>query len=69
MLQFLTEAPALWPMTKYLRENNWDILEAMHEDLPSYLVEVPEQQLQEVLQDVEKLKSFPEYLKIIDNIA
>lgn len=69
MLQYLTEPGSLWTVTKALRETEWDVLEANLQALPTYLVELETSQVEEVMSEVEKFMEFPEFLKVVDNVA
>ncbi|KAJ1519551.1 hypothetical protein ONE63_004830 [Megalurothrips usitatus] len=67
--RFMTEPNSLWTVVKHLRSNNWAIEDANIEDLPAFLVEIPEAELEDLAAELEKFQKFPEFLKSVDNIA
>ncbi|KAK3914690.1 putative transcriptional regulatory protein [Frankliniella fusca] len=67
--RFLTDPKTVWQVNKYLTENQWNVLECSVEDLPSYFVELSDEEMEEVKNVLEKLQEIPEYLKCADNIA
>lgn len=69
LVKYLTEAKNMGQVARELKEINWDVVSASVEDLPTYLVEIPKEELEEVVEEIGKFQELPEFLKMVDNVA
>lgn len=69
LLQYLTDAQDFYQVTKELREINWEVIESVLEDLPTYLVDVSKEEKEELAIEIEKFQEPQEFVKMVDNVA
>lgn len=69
IFRFLSDAQDFYRVTKELKELSWEIIEASIEDLPTYLVDVSEEDKEELAKAIEKFQELPEFVKMADNVA
>ncbi|XP_034252660.1 probable transcriptional regulatory protein TDE_1487 [Thrips palmi] len=67
--RYLTDAQEFYQVTKALREEGWEVTEAAIEDMPTYLVNVSEEDKEELTKEIEKFQDIPEFMKMTDNVA